>query len=93
MVRVLIQGSHMIVTAARVARGNIGPAEKADALVKASRERANAETIFAEADAAREKTRERLARLVKHQASLQRAAVTDWDSRLSKNPEQGFSPE
>jgi hypothetical protein len=66
--------------------------EKADALVKASRERANAETILAEAETAREKTRERLARLVKHQASLQRAAVTDWDSRLSKNPEQGFSP-
>ncbi|UCE60081.1 MAG: hypothetical protein JSU63_21885 [Phycisphaerales bacterium] len=67
--------------------------EKADALVKASRERANAETILAEAEAAREKTRERLARLVKHQASLQRAAVTDWDSRLAKNSEQGFSPQ
>ncbi len=67
--------------------------ERADALVKASRERANAETILAEAEAAREMTRERMARLVKHQASLQRAAVTDWDSRLSKNPEQGFSPE
>ncbi|UCE61766.1 MAG: hypothetical protein JSU63_08450, partial [Phycisphaerales bacterium] len=67
--------------------------EKADTLVKASRERANAETILAEAEAAREKTKERLAQLVKHQASLQRAAVTDWDSRLSKNPEQGFSPD
>jgi hypothetical protein len=67
--------------------------EKADTLVKASRERANAETVLAEAEAAREKTRERLARLVKHQASLQRAAVTDWDSRLSKNPKQGFSPQ
>ncbi len=65
--------------------------EKADALVKESRERANAETILAEAETAREKTRERMALLVKHQASLQRAAVTDWDSRLSKNPEQGFS--
>lgn len=67
--------------------------EKADALVNASRQRANAETILAEAETAREKTTERMARLVKHQASLQRAAVTDWDSRLSKNPVEGFDSE
>lgn len=66
--------------------------EKADALVKDSRQRANAETLLAEAEAARDKTKERMARLVKHQVSLQRAAVKDWDSRLAKNPVDGFNP-
>ena len=59
---------------------------KAEALVTGSRERANAETILSKAKASREKTKERMARLVSHQESLQRAAVKDWDSRLSKNP-------
>ena len=63
---------------------------KAEALVRGSRERANAETILAKAKASSEKTKERIARLVSHQNSLQRAAVKDWDTRLAKNPEGGF---
>ena len=65
---------------------------KAEALVKGSRERANAETILAKARAASEKTKERIARLVSHQENLQRIAVKDWDARLYKNPEEGFEP-
>lgn len=66
--------------------------KKAEALVNGSLERANAETILAKANAAREKTKERMARLVTHLESVQRAAVKDWDSRLSKNPKDGFQP-
>jgi hypothetical protein len=65
---------------------------KAEALVNSSKERANAETIIANANAAREKAKERMARLVSHLESVQRAAVKDWDSRLSKNPKEGFEP-
>ena len=63
---------------------------RAEALVKASRERANAETILAQAKAARFDSNKRLARLVRHQETLQRAAVKDWDSRLFNNPTNGF---
>jgi ElaB/YqjD/DUF883 family membrane-anchored ribosome-binding protein len=66
--------------------------QQADALIRSSLQRANAETILAKAEAARSETKQRLARLVKHQETLQRAAVQDWDSRLSKNPKQGFNP-
>lgn len=66
--------------------------QQADALIRSSLQRANAETILAKAEAARSETKQRLARLVKRQESLQRAAVQDWDSRLHKNPKQGFNP-
>lgn len=65
---------------------------KAAVLVKSMHEQANAKSILAEARAARGETKKRLARLVKHQEALQRAAVKDWDSRLYKNPSAGFNP-
>ncbi len=58
---------------------------KAEALVRGSRERANVETVVAKAKAASAKTRERIARLVSHQKSLQRVAVDNRDARLSKD--------
>ena len=66
--------------------------EKAAILVKGMHEQANAKSILAEAEAARSETQKRLARLVKHQKALQRAAVKDWDSRLYKNSPAGFDP-
>ena len=65
---------------------------RAEALLRGSNERANAETILAKAKAASEKTKDRIARLVRHQKSLQRVAVEDWDARLHKNPKEGFQP-
>lgn len=64
--------------------------DKAAVLVKSMHEQGNAKSILAEAEAARSETQKRLARLVKHQQALQRAAVKDWDSRLHKNPRAGF---
>ncbi len=66
--------------------------EKAAVLVKSMYEQANAKSILAEAEAARSDTQKRLARLVKHQKALQRAAVKDWDARLAPNPRSGFDP-
>ena len=50
--------------------------------------RVNVETALAQARAAREDTRNRLAQLAKRQKQLQTAAMQDWDSRLARHRNQ-----